>query len=393
VKLENRQARIDVILMSVAIFLLTLSFFSVKIFALSIVFLLLSYGRLYQVFGGISFDFRSSIVAVAALLFVSLFSIFHEFYFNYFVKVVAISLMMILFSGYFLKFCNRTQFQFFLKFVIVLHSSFFLIQFAVYLASGYFIEFDSYIRDGESEVLYMSRALDGLSIQIRGTGLFSEPSFYSMSVLPFTVTLMLLDKRISGFALIGLGTSLLSLSIAAIAIVALSCLVYAIAVGLTKREKIIVMVVALVAGPFFYTIYDLRVNQSIDYNALESRGLIFDEISLRNWSEALLGEGFLWDELYPQGILNLNGANIRDSSFYVYLLYCSGYLGLAIFLFAMIKMFGVFSPYLYLLLCMLLFKHHFINAMFWIVVFVLYIASIYDIRALNSEDGNDNSFS
>ncbi|MEY8213292.1 MAG: hypothetical protein RPR97_02285, partial [Colwellia sp.] len=323
--------KLDLLLVSASLFLFTFSFFNVKVLSLACVALLGGYLLSYRRHGGVPFDKASSLIALSFFSIVFLFSIFNEFYFNYFLKVTALTVMMILMSSYYLKLCNRYDFLNSLKLVVALHSGFFLIQFIVYMTTGYFIPFDSYIRD-YSDVLHLSRALDGLAITIRGTGLFSEPSFYSMSILPFALAIMVIEKRIGLYALLGLGTALLSLSIASIIIVTLSLLIYSVFIGLSKFEKSVAIAAVILSSPFLYTVYDLRINQAIDYDAVSSRELIFDEIAIRGWNEALFGWGFLWDGLYPQGHLLLNGAHVRDSSFYMYLVFCSGYVGLIIFL-------------------------------------------------------------
>lgn len=375
--------RLDLCLIALGVFTLTFSLFNIVIFAFSSVLVFVAYGLMCRDIGGLCINKKGTITFFGLLSFSFVVSILGDFYVNNFIKTSMNALVMVVLAGYFSGRNSKAEFLFVIRFVILAHSMFFLVQFFVFMLTGEYVDFNSYVRGEEAVGLYESKALEGLAVQIRAGGLFSEPSFYSMSILPFTLVLMVLERNVGKIAAVGLGTSLLSLSIASMIVVAISCAVYAVAVGLSKREKILLIAGIVFSFPFMYTVYDLRVNQSIDYDAVGSRNLIFLELRLRDLRDSLFGSGFFWNENYPQGKLNLDGAHIRDSSFYAYMLYGAGYIGSAFFIFLVTKLFGYKSVFFYLFLCMLLFKHHFVSAMLWLVILIMYIAESYRCKENN----------
>ena len=252
---------------------------------------------------------------------------------------------------------------------LLLHLVFFYIQVVAYFATGEFIEFSKYVRAKDAVVLYESKALMDSFISARFTGLFTEPSYYSMVALPISAIFLILNKHklLSVFGIISVG---LSLSIAAIIIMALMIGIYIVLSKGNKYLKVLCVVAAILLTPVFYGFYDARINAEADYDAIASRSHVFTEFQVRNAYLNMVGEGVFIDEAKPLGIVGLTGAEIRDSSFYIYLLYSVGLFGFLTFFALMFYLFG-FKSMVYLM-PLLLFKYHLLSTMFFMTLFLFY---------------------
>ena len=126
-----------------------------------------------------------------------------------------------------------------------------------------------------------------------------------------------------------------------------------------------------------YTVYDRRVNQSEDYNAVASRTLVFNEWAVRDSVSGMFGNGLFWDERNNVGKTHLRGYEVRDSSFYIYMIFSAGAVGATVFfgsLFALFKGRGR-RRYLLYLLPILLFKYHFLHGMLWLTLLLFLVMS------------------
>lgn len=250
---------------------------------------------------------------------------------------------------------------------IITQAAFFTFQIAYYLGAGEFIDFNYYIREDESYSLYQSRALESFVIPIRATGVFSEPSFYSMTVFPAALYLAIAQRKITKSAMLGVATSLLSLSIAAFAIVGAGIGLMIIA---SRKKALIITLLAITlipTIPTLYEFYNLRVTNSSDYDAVSSRLVIFEELKQRDIFDTTLGSGFFWDEAKPIGKTGMKGYHTRDSSFYIYLFFTSGILGVVVFATGTMVLLKKSVKLTAATLIILFFKYSIMSASLWLL--------------------------
>ena len=266
---------------------------------------------------------------IAVNLLVILLSIRHEVHPPYIVKYVGMSVFFWLMLAY----GKRLEERGFLRachYYVYIHAFFFLLQLGWFVATGKFIDFNNYIREEYANTIYSSRSLEGLIIPIRATGLFSEPSIYSMTVFPIALLIALREKRISASTVLGAMTSFLALSIAGMAITLAGAALFIFSTNGRRLVKIAMIGVLILLLPLGAAIYQRRVVDAVDYDAIGSRMLVIDHLERQSYTDALLGNGLLWDENQPIGRSGLWGRNVRDSSFYVYVYFTVGALGSAL---------------------------------------------------------------
>lgn len=259
-------------------------------------------------------------------------SVFHHAYFKYLIKPFFLLFYAYLILVTFIQATSDEVITFALKFLIIIHSIFFLTQLIGYQVTGTVFDFNNYVRSIESDSLYFSKALEGAYLGIRAGGLFSEPSFYAMTVVPASILLAMKYKTIAGVSLIGFVTSILSMSVAAWSVVGIFIFLFFCTGNEGWKIRLLVFVLLIVATPFAYEFFEKRVLLASDYDAIASRSAIFDEITLRSGWNNVFGSGFYWDDRFPQGLTKLWGYQIRDSSFYVYLFYGGGLVFTTIFI-------------------------------------------------------------
>lgn len=261
-----------------------------------------------------------------------------------------------------------------------MHAAFFTFQLVFYLGTGTFIDFDSYVREADSEALYATKALSDSLISIRALGLYSEPSFYAMTVVPSAVILLLSKRRITLAPVIGFATALLSFSVASMVVCAALCGLHVLTGRGRLRTRIAVVVVALACVPWLYGVYDQRVNQSVDYDAVGSRTLVLTELTERDVVAGVFGGGLFWDERNNVGKTHLRGYQVRDSSFYVYLVFAAGIAGSVVFGGALVMLFRRKGrrKYLLYLLPILLFKYHVLYGMLWLTILLFVVLADQD---------------
>lgn len=270
--------------------------------------------------------------------------------------------------------------------IVIVHSALFCIQLAYFFATGHYLDITNFIRDTEADTLHLTNAFAYGGI--RATGAYTEPSFYAMTVLSAAACIMAFRKKITPTVIIAIITSCLSLSIAGIII---STLLLCIATLKTKGSslaKLLLVAIALSTAPIFYSFYDERIVQAADYDAIASRLVVINEIQNRDAIENIFGAGILWDDRKPIGKSYLTGYHIRDSSFYIYILYTAGLAGLLIYLLFLYKTYKK-DLFCSLLLCVtMLFKLHILHGVFWLVVVFIYISTYahnkYSINISNS---------
>lgn len=316
-------------------------------------------------------------VLLVANILVLGFSVRHEVYFNFYIKFLFFTIYLLLFiSAVRGKMITGEQVVFSCNIFISIHSACFLLQLAYYQAVGEYIDFDSYIRESASEALYKTKALEDLFISIRATGLFSEPSFYAMTVLPVTLLLTLHQKKLTLITLVGFLTVVASFSIAAIFISLLALTLVAVVIKSKKIYVLGVVAAIAIASPLLLTVYNKRVIESVDYDAIYSRQLIFNEFRVRDVADNIMGSGFFWDESSPVGKTMMQGYHTRDSSFYVYMFFTSGVFGLVFLCLVIALPLRGNMKYAAALALLFLFKFHVLSGALWLTV-VLVVVFVY----------------
>ncbi|WP_449467091.1 hypothetical protein [Stenotrophomonas humi] len=249
---------------------------------------------------------------------------------------------------------------------IFIHAFFFIFQLAWNAATGDLIDFNNLVREDHANTISGSRSLEGLRIGIRAGGLFSEPSFYSMTVFPVALLLCLHERQLSLSVVLGMLTSFLSLSVAGMMItVTGTCL----ALLSTKGQlRIKVALGGLLAAliPLGMKIYERRITDSIDYDAVGSRMQVFEQIKSQSLTKTFLGNGLFWDESTTIGWTGLSAYHVRDSSFYVYVLFTSGIVGLCLFLMLLILALYRAPRILCAVLLILLYKYGILVSSLWL---------------------------
>lgn len=251
---------------------------------------------------------------------------------------------------------------------VFIHAIFFIAQLGYHIATGELLDFNNLVREDYALTISSSRSLDGLGIGIRTSGLFSEPSFYSMSVFPPALLLGLHERRISIAVAAGTLTSFLSLSVAGMVITAAGVLLLLISCKGQRVIKVALIATGFALMPISMTIYERRVVDSIDYDAIASRLLVVEHIKTQELTDSLFGNGMLWNENAPIGHTGLSGYHVRDSSFYIYLLFTTGAIGLGIFILSLITALHRRPTLLVATLVALLFKYGVLVSSLWILL-------------------------
>ncbi|MEM5452025.1 hypothetical protein [Paraburkholderia guartelaensis] len=300
-----------------------------------------------------------------------IFSAFGDFYLNFFIKFVLIQTYIVLLYWMFSSgVLSLKSIESACTALIYIHGAFFLFQLLYYLATGVFVDFDSYIRESDADALYATKALSDSLISIRALGLYSEPSFYAMTVIPCGVLLLLVKRRITLAAVIAFGTALISFSVASMVVCAVLGFVHVMFERGNLRLKLFVILAVLLCAPAMYNVYDQRVNQSVDYDAVGSRTLILTELQERDLTAGAFGSGLFWDDRNNVGKTHMRGYQARDSSFYVYVLFSVGVVGSSMFFGTIGVMFRNRNKWRYLayLLPIMLFKYHVLYGMLWMTL-------------------------
>lgn len=365
------------VIFSISVFLFSLNMFSIRATLLSYVFMFLL--MIAYWFEPIKVDYRKIymffVFFIVFNVFVLIASLMHGLYINYYVKFLLIQIYMVfILILYWKKVINVDSIEFSCKALILIHCFFFILQFITYQLTGDFLDFNNFIREVESESLYMTQALSDQIVKIRAVGLYSEPSFFAMSVLP-PVAFILARKKINIYIFIGLISAVLSLSIASIVVSLLLVLFFIFSIKNYFFQKCFLLSLIVISSPIIYSVYDLRINQSVDYDAVEVRSAIFDEFRVRDNMSQIFGSGVFFDETKPIGRTNLNGYQTRDSSFFIYIYFILGYVGVAFLLFVFFVFYNAMPRAAFFLLPVLLFKYHILYGMLWFIFISFYILS------------------
>lgn len=319
-------------------------------------------------------NIRSAFFLLFIFIFTYLISLRFDVYYLYLIKMLAMIvylwLVNILLSS---KIVSKRDLLHYIKVALWINIIVFITQFGVFEVTGYFIDFNNYVREQFANTLRSSRALQFFIIGIRTSGFYSEPSFYAMSVFPASVMIALYEKKIGKTFIFCTLTSLLSLSIAAIAIVLLTLLVYIKEFRNSKIAMLLLLSLVIISIPYLYDFIIDRLFTHSDYDAVGSREVIFQEFHVRSPYNDIFGSGYFHNENKPIGELGLNGAKIRDSSFYVYTYFSSGVLGILFLFFSILFLLPKKLNVKYAFSVLLLFKFGILTSALWFFIMTIII--------------------
>lgn len=365
------------VMFSISVFLFSLNMFSIRATLLSYFFIFLL--MIFYWFERVEIDSRKIYMVFIFFIFFNVFiliaSLMHGLYVNYYIKFLLIQAYVLsILVLYWKRIIDADTIEYSCKTLIMIHCFFFILQFSFYQLTGEYLDFNNYVREVESESLYLTQALSEQILKIRAVGLYSEPSFFSMSVLP-PVAFILARNKFNIYAFIGLISAILSLSIASIIVSFLLILFFVFSIKKHLVHKLILISLIVISSPVIYSVYDLRINQSVDYDAVAVRTAIFDEFRERDNMSKIFGSGVFFDETQPVGRTHLDGYQTRDSSFYIYLYFILGYVGLFFLLSIFFVFYKSFPRSVLFLFPVLLFKYHILYGMLWFVFISFYILS------------------
>ncbi|MEY0429510.1 hypothetical protein AB7V88_06865 [Providencia rettgeri] len=257
------------------------------------------------------------------------------------------------------------------KIYILLHATIFSVQLILYLVFGYYLDLNDLIREKDSNTAYLSKDMADMLIPIRATGMYSEPSFYAMAIFPALVYLYNRNIYLKYF-LFGLATYLLSFSAAAFVVLFLWLTVQLFFQKGYLKSKITISVLLisaiLVMGQFFIT----RAFESSDYDSVNSRMRIVNELNERSNLRNIFGSGYFLNELEGNGKTNITAAGIRDSGMHLSIFYSGGLIGFFLFL-SLLLIFTKNIKITILILISLLFKYGILLTSFWILLILLLV--------------------
>ncbi|HDY8131508.1 TPA: hypothetical protein RQL08_003270 [Vibrio vulnificus] len=223
------------------------------------------------------------------------------------------------------------------------------------------------------ESRYESNAIAFMGIP-RSTGFSIEPSNAAALIIYLNLIYLVYKDRVDGFFIIGLLSTLLTLSFASIG-VSISILIVSILYQTKKDGKIKLflpyLILSLVLGVICLSIIIWRVKYAVDYDALGYRLKIIDYFVNADLYYLLFGQGIHIFELptYFENIL-LNSSNIRDAGLLINVLFSFGLVGL----FFIIVFLYICSPSFLIFICILLcslLKFDYMQPIFWFLTFCI----------------------
>ncbi|WP_221886234.1 hypothetical protein, partial [Vibrio cholerae] len=146
---------------------------------------------------------------------------------------------------------------------------------------------------GESEARYTSNTFHVLGL-IRPTAFFTEPSNASAVISMFTFCYMFLVKKLDSYVILGFLVSILTLSTAGILIGSISLgilLLFYNGGGRSKLFKFSILLLSIIVIFHMLSFSYERVNNSSEYDMLETRSVIANLIYDQSWYKHLLGNG------------------------------------------------------------------------------------------------------
>jgi len=250
-----------------------------------------------------------------------------------------------------------------------------LLQLLVYMSVGTYLDYYGFLRERYGYSAYQIKELYGALIPIRITGMYSEPSFLAMALLPALGYFLYVDRIKNWSFAIAILVVALSMSSAALVVMVLMLFVYV----LLRAHNVKVFLVmsgfccalAMASGPLVYE----RIVEPKTYDAFESRLHIFRELSVRNFDVAMFGTGIFLDEFgNDNGVTRLSAAEVRDTGFIFHILYSFGYIGLGIACLLAIAYMFISGGKVLLFLPLLLLKFGFLLSTFYILLIFLAIS-------------------
>lgn len=264
--------------------------------------------------------------------------------------MICSSIMIMRPSKQFLGACIRA-----IEIVIWVHVFFFMTQFLANYIFHMSFDFLVHITGEPQRTFDGDRSFLGMPI-FRATGLFAEPSNYASHILVLLATRTIMAHKIESdkIAILAIVTAFLTLSTLALFMAACVALPY------LRKHKGLIFFLGLFVAALVSPVLLERMNASETYDPVGTR-LIFLSETLKTIS--LFGNGI--------GYLGKYLANsempITDSTNFVYVLYCTGPIGLFLFIFLVAKVSRRFPP-MFLLLGLT--KISLSHPLFWVIIFL-----------------------
>lgn len=250
------------------------------------------------------------------------------------------------------------------------HVAPFYAQIVAYYIFGYYIDFYGFLPGADGVSAYLAKELSGTFIRLRAGGFFTEPSFFAMSLLPFFVVKSYLGGLKGGVFWLSVVALFINFSIASILVSSIVILFiylhkFYCSSGVFKNFCLYVFMAAMVYLVGYDFVYE-RLFSGETYDPIGYRFGVLNELALRDDVYDFFGAGFFLDEEGRNGYLGLTPAQIRDSGFFVSLLYFSGFFGMLVFLMFFVyigRARGFLVAIFFATLCM---KYSLLNPSFWI---------------------------
>ncbi|WP_462155374.1 hypothetical protein [Pseudoalteromonas piscicida] len=213
----------------------------------------------------------------------------------------------------------------------IIFAFFFLVVFVqhfFYFSFGYYVDFHSVLTLFNYESRYTNN-ISFLSYFPRSTGLYQEPSNFSIILASLAALSLLYDYKKGFFRFCVL--SIFTISVAGV-IVSLGMLICYYFFRFSNVRKYF-LVLFLVLLPFLLVPF-IAFLESIElgYNAVGYRQrvfMLFESMSLTEW---LVGFGlFFFEEPIAIYDISLNSSHIKDSGFFANTLFSNGIIGLSVF--------------------------------------------------------------
>jgi hypothetical protein len=263
---------------------------------------------------------------------------------------------------------------------LLIHLASFYIQMITYYSSGYYVDFYSVVPGSSAHSAYIARELSGTWVALRPTGFFTEPSFFAMAIFPGVMYKVITGKYNSKVLIASILAILFTFSIAAIVVMVAFLGILTIKKSLSRGGLLPLFGMSLLLAIFIYISYDFmyaRVfeSETPGYDPIYYRLAILYEFSMRPLLDNLVGVGYFFDEFSAtNGVTGLTAAGVRDSGFWASLFYSGGVLGVILFFLFLYVLFNYEFRYLPLIFVILFMKYSVINASFWVLILLCYVA-------------------
>ncbi len=325
--------------------------------------------------------------------FISLILTPHDFY-HLQVNSYIVSVIYILIVYVFVVLLKDFEYEFIVRIFkcsLVILSYIILLQWIIYFSFGEYLDLNKMVSFGESEARYTSNTFHVLGL-IRPTAFFTEPSNASAVISMFTFCYMFLVKKLDSYVILGFLVSILTLSTAGILIGSISLgilLLFYNGGGRSKLFKFSILLLSIIVIFHMLSFSYERVNNSSEYDMLETRSVIANLIYDQSWYKHLLGNGItiLSNPIVIDNYV-VHDYSFRDSGFFVNLYYSFGIIFFALFIFwSRIKIKNNIE--LIIFFVVLQSKFDYLQPVFWLLIFTVSMLN-FENREINKYCVNEN---